>query len=276
MKISVFHAHIDQVAKETGRSLEECLQYYADRGLEALEIHSLSINEIGWETLKGILERTGFQLSSIFRIFDFAKDPDIAPVREVLEQAQFFDVKNVMFVPGWYQKEDRREEEKAQIVAVFRQACALGKEYGVEITIEDFGSSNTIVSTMDSMLWLLEQVEDLKVTLDTGNFMYSDGDLLEAFERMKDRIVHVHMKDQKNACPPGYDRNPDRSSSGVAIYPSPLGEGILPLREILERLDGIGYEGYLPIEIFHVQNMQEDITKSIRWIRETLNSIQKG
>lgn len=36
----------------------------------------------------------------------------------------------------------------------------------------------------------------LKFTLDTGNFAYSDEDAVQAYEVLKDYIVHVHCKDR--------------------------------------------------------------------------------
>lgn len=42
----------------------------------------------------------------------------------------------------------------------------------------------------------MKNVPGLKYTLDTGNFAFSDENVLEAMEVMKDYIVHVHCKDR--------------------------------------------------------------------------------
>lgn len=276
MKISVFYSHLNQLLEEENCPLEELFAFFASQGLDSIEMPFVCIERIGRERLRDALERAGLCLSGIFILCDFAKDPDLAPIRAMVADARYFGVENVMIVPGFFQDPDRREEEARQMVEALRTACVIGKDSGVGITVEDFGAANTITSTLPEMLQLLEQVDDLKATLDTGNFLYSDTGVLEAFPLLQKRIVHVHMKDQNLRCPAEYTGPVDHSTSGVAIYPSAIGYGDLPLREVLQKLHDIGYDGHLAIEIFRMPHMKQAITDSIRWIRDTLDMIEKG
>ena len=63
-------------------------------------------------------------------------------------------------------------------------------------TLEDFDGPVQPFARMYQLLWFMENVPGLKFTLDTGNFAYSDEDAVQAYEVLKDYIVHVHCKDR--------------------------------------------------------------------------------
>ncbi len=103
-------------------------------------------------------------------------------------------------------------------------------------------------------LELLEQVPGLKLVFDTGNpgltpdfrfpEPYPNQDPLEAWEKLKQAVVHIHLKD-------GF-RNPE-SGAETYVYP---GEGGTPIKPILRDLLARGYEGWISIEphmaaVFH-------------------------
>jgi sugar phosphate isomerase/epimerase len=61
------------------------------------------------------------------------------------------------------------------------------------------------------------------VTLDTSHLAVSEEDVVEAYQRLADRVVHIHLSD---------NRGKGRDSH------APLGKGILPIEDFVRALDG--------------------------------------
>ncbi|MGC6426938.1 MAG: sugar phosphate isomerase/epimerase family protein [Akkermansiaceae bacterium] len=117
----------------------------------------------------------------------------------------------------------------------------------------------------DHTLRLIEEVPGLKLVFDTANPVFqldrskpqSDGgfpwqDPLEFYQKVKEHVVHVHIKDCTN--PPAGETEP-------AAYTLP-GDGQGKVREILTELKNNGYTGGLAIEphvatVFHATDGEE-------------------
>ena len=81
--------------------------------------------------------------------------------------------------------------------------------------------------------------DNLGVNFDPANMiLYGIGDPLEAIPVLKDRIVHVHMKDATWSAKP-------REEWGTEVV---LGTGEANIEQIVSKLRAIGYKGPLPIE----------------------------
>jgi sugar phosphate isomerase/epimerase len=61
------------------------------------------------------------------------------------------------------------------------------------------------------------------VTLDTSHLAVSEENIVEAYGRLADRVVHIHLSD---------NRGKGRDSH------APLGKGILPVADFIRALDG--------------------------------------
>src|SRR5690606_26546911 len=72
------------------------------------------------------------------------------------------------------------------------------------------------------------------VVFDTSHFAVSGVDLVAAWERLHDRVVHVHLSDNLGV---GRDSH------------APLGTGVLPLRRFLARVAESGWSGTVTLEI---------------------------
>ena len=69
-----------------------------------------------------------------------------------------------------------------------------------------------------------------------GNFAFGYENVVEAYELLKNYIVHVHCK--------------DRSSEGSGLLSVPTGSGYIPIAQLVRKLNAAGYRGYLSIEHF--------------------------
>jgi sugar phosphate isomerase/epimerase len=95
----------------------------------------------------------------------------------------------------------------------------------------------TFLHTIPETLEVVEAVGSANIGLffDTDH-LYESPNLFHDIERAGDRIVGVHINDMPAVPGPGIDR-------------CILGQGIIPLREILSAIEATGYKGFYDVEI---------------------------
>lgn len=147
------------------------------------------------------------------------------------------------------------------------QLVRYGRDKGVRITLEDFDGNTSPCARMLPLKWLLEQVPGLGFTLDMGNFAYSDEDVAQGYELLKEYIVHVHCKDrgQEEKYQAAEREGRRRHCRGLACVPA--GGGYLPIGELITRLKAQGYDGYLAIEHFDAPDQMEYIRRSADYLK---------
>lgn len=147
------------------------------------------------------------------------------------------------------------------------QLVRYGRDKGVRITLEDFDGNTSPCARMLPLKWLLEQVPGLGFTLDMGNFAYSDEDVAQGYELLKEYIVHVHCKDrgQEEKYQAAEREGRRRHCRGLACVPA--GGGYLPIGELVTRLKAQGYDGYLAIEHFDAPDQMEYIRRSADYLK---------
>lgn len=193
--------------------------------------------------------------------------------------------KNVLLVPGFVQKEETEKTQQLieNMQTGLRHAVEYGKEKQIDVSIEDFDALMAPYCRIAVIADFLEKVPGLKFSFDTGNFVMYHENELEAFELFRDKICTVHLKDRcresektlsvwketagKNLC--------TVCANGEKLYVVPVGEGFMQIREIMIRLKKSGYDDGFIAELYNYppEHMAEGIRKSIRWIKETWESI---
>ena len=132
---------------------------------------------------------------------------------------------------------DRASEEEinARIVESLQHVAPAAEREGVTVALEahdDFSSARRLAAVLD-------QVSSPRVgALWDAHHPYRMGESAdEVVALLGMRIVHVHVKDALRA-------NPDGSDWRLV----PLGEGEVPVRQQLDALRDMGYEGYVSVE----------------------------
>ena len=130
-------------------------------------------------------------------------------------------------------------------------------EYGISIAVHNHPAPNTYARPET----LLERVEgrDSRIgsSADTGHWMRSGVNPVEALRMLKGRIVDVHLKD--------LDTFGQRRALDV-----PFGSGLANIHDILAELTLQDYQGYLTIEHEHpdeVENPEPAILKGLEYIQ---------
>ena len=243
MKISVFYDHILQAAEQTGKSLPELLREAREAGIEAVEINMTYLSE--HEETYELLKTADLKVSCVYEFYEMESRNETKSFRECV---------------GDQEKTDKflNENEKALRMAEgLTEITAMGAEAGIRVVIEDFDDVRSPISCVSGMKWFLGRIPELKVTFDTGNFITHKEDIFTAWQVLRDRVIHVHCK--------------DRGTQSVAV-----GDGYLPMAEILTDILQSGYQGYFAIEHFDAPEQENCIRRSAAKIQEIASISQSS
>ncbi|SFR68118.1 sugar phosphate isomerase/epimerase family protein [Anaeromicropila populeti] len=264
MQLAVFYHHIKEAALQTGLSELEVLRQAKAFGITQLEFDVNDLKNEG--NVIGLLEESGFSVSSIYGFYDFGKKQDGAEGFELIDKAVTFGSKNIMIIPGFYESRlpEGREAEEKRMVLEMAKMCDYAGEKGITPTIEDFDDDKSPIATAEQMKRMTEVLNNLKITFDTGNFIYSAQSEVDAYDILKGKIVHVHCKDRalKGTI---YKVTTDNKK----IYPAVVGSGCIAMEIILKKLKADGYEGTLTIEHFDASDYLAYMKQSAEWLIRT-------
>lgn len=267
-RIGTFYDHIKSIAQQEKISLMDALKHARELGVEALEISQNSV--IGREDeLGNELASAGLSITSIPSYFDFGRNPDVDFQSEpTLEAARFLGAKKLLVIPGFFEEQDSPEEQEHQVqnmIDCINRLADKAAGYGVSLVMEDFDSTKAPFATYQGVRRFLNACPGLSCCFDTGNFRFSAQDELEAFDALRDRITHVHLKDRAY-CPAG-EPGALLAADGQGLAPSPVGEGEIQIGELLSRLKEMGYSGDLVIEHYGAPQMMKFLRRSVEWVQ---------
>lgn len=269
MQISVFYNHIIAASKQSGLSIHEVLTLASGFGIRAVE---LDLDEVqpNPQEMKSRLDQAGISVSSMYAFFDFGNNPDVEPGFNFIDTAEAMGSEKVLVIPGFIDEaagKEQRRQAMQRMAQALQQMCDYAEPKNIVVTLEDFDDSRAPFSASDELLWFLEQIPKLGCTFDTGNFIYRGEDELEAYDRLKARIVHVHCKDRSLDEQLGVE--PLITMNGTRLFPSPVGSGCIPMKEIAERLKADGYQATAAIEHFDAPDQLAYMKQSAEWLRST-------
>ncbi len=275
MKIAVFYEHLMEAARQSQKDLDEILDIARGCGVQGVDFPLQGLDESPQDA-KARLDRAGLSVLSLHKDCDFVHVPDWGQARELVDLAAQWGVGPVLVVPGFVEENaDAQQWKQAEetIVKALVPLCGYAAAKGVNVTLEDYDGVKAPFGTMEQLLGFTRQVPGLGISFDTGNFLFWAQDELAAFELLKDKIVHIHCKDRalqpsNGACQVSVDN--------TKLYPSPVGGGVIHMREILTRLSRMGYTGALTIEHFGAQDQLALLRQSAGWLREALDSLEKN
>lgn len=277
MKYSVFHHHICEAARETGCTVSEMMRTVRSWGIGYAELDrdAVGADDDAIRAFARLLEEGGLLPSSIYGFYSWQEEGCIPAEDDLLlRQAELLGCPRVMIIPGFCTDPTDAEKcsaEKARMISGMQKLAAMAAARGITPTIECFDDARSPIATIEGMAEFLRAVPELMVTLETGNFLFSGDDILEAQYRFADRIAHVHLKDRflprlaQDVVPAG---DATTAVTGEVMYPCAVGHGHIPMETVLRRLHGAGYDGCLAIEHFGAADYAGTIRASIDWLKE--------
>jgi sugar phosphate isomerase/epimerase len=126
-----------------------------------------------------------------------------------------------------------------RLTRMFKEAVVVAEDHGIKMADE-----NHIDFTADEMLQLLDSVGSpyLGINFDTGNFLRLLDDPIVGMEKLARYTYATHIKDLK----------PQKGVSPHEWYffsSTPVGDGLVDNRRLVQMLKDAGYEGFLAVEI---------------------------
>jgi 2-keto-myo-inositol isomerase len=135
-------------------------------------------------------------------------------------------------------------------VKVLNELADIAEKYNVGLAFEFLGQTDCSVQTLDLDKKIIERVnrENVGLVIDTFHF-YAGNSTFEAIETLDPKKLFIfHINDAE-------DLPKENLTDAHRLYP---GEGILPIKEIKERFDKIGYDRMVSIEIFRPEYWDEN------------------
>ncbi len=254
-KAGTFFHHIVQAAKERGESVSATIEWAVGLGYSAAELDADDLS--GTE----FLAEKGMKVSSIYRNYRWHETIDRELMEDHIRIAKRLNAPMIMAIPGFYSDAGHNKNELKKMHEGMEMLSVMARENELILTIEDYDNALSPIATMSGIGTFLEAVPDLKFTLDTGNFIFSEEDVLVAEDLFLSGIRHVHLKDRLWSRAGSGDIL--ETTEGRKMYPCAVGEGDIPIDDVLGRLAKTDYAGYVMTEFFGSVSYAENIEKSI-------------
>ena len=192
-------------------------------------------------------------------------DPD--QIRTVVRNVAAAGGKKILAIPGFLdEKYPYALENMADGLKIL---CQVAAEFQIKVSLEDFDNIKSPCATAEGLSWFFERVPELGFNLDTGNFLYAEQDVLEVTRSFADRITHIHLKDRQET--PVYEgQRPQYSIKGRPMYSCPVGQGDIPMKELLAMAEKAGYEGFCSAEHYGVDDQWTFMVRSAQWLNENM------
>jgi sugar phosphate isomerase/epimerase len=234
-------------------------------GLQGVDIFPFYFERLGVAADEAVRAIRGIGLEvSIYCVPTDLVSADPKVRQESLDRvAAFADNTAELGVPHLFshggQHNNSGEEAFRRYVDGLRQAADLCAERGLTLSIENAGS---LCHTHEELGRCIEAVgrPNMRITIDTGNFILARSDPHEAIRRLAPKVVHVHVKNFADA--------PERQPRPFRYCPPRAGK--VDYAYVAERLRAVGYDGYLSFEPEGWPDAQAE--DGIRYLAELLAS----
>jgi sugar phosphate isomerase/epimerase len=135
------------------------------------------------------------------------------------------------------------------------------REYDIRIAIHNHGPEDKIFHSPFDVLKIVKDLDPrIGCCIDIGHAARAGANLVEAIHAAGPRLYDMHVK--------------DLTSFGSKESQVPVGEGILPFREIFEALIKIDYKGFVDLEYeIHADDPMPGVIESFAFMRGVLDGM---
>lgn len=165
------------------------------------------------------------------------------------------NIVNIGRVRGGFSLGGNHEDERRLSIQGIRQAAEYAGEKGALIALEPVNSiAATFINTTQQGITVIDEIglPSLKLMLDSNHMFIDDPDPMQSIEDAKGYFVFVHLVDSNR------------------LYP---GNCKLDFKQFLRKVKGVGYDGWVSIEVFQRPSQEVALKKSIAHIRPILDNL---
>lgn len=237
-------------------TIEDSFMLPARAGLHYVDVMNVKDEDIS--LYQNAMKKTGVEVYCYICSLSFFSPEDM--IREELDRqfsiATSLNAKLVMIVP--YKsatdmktaKKVGRDRTREIMVKGYQLAVEKGREKKMQVCFETTPHDVLCLSGNDDCKYVLERVPGLGFVFDSANMLPHGDKTMEAYELLKDFIIHVHLKDvklEKKWLSYGAECAKDGRVMKVCVW----GEGVIPIHELYKRMVQDGYQGNFAIEYAH-------------------------
>ena len=156
----------------------------------------------------------------------------------------------IVVVPGLMPEGGTKEQVVEESVRVLNELADISEPHGVSLAFEFLGQTDCSVQTLDLCNEIVEKVDrdNIGIVIDTFHF-YAGNSTFEAIDSMRpEKLFIFHINDAE-------DLPREQLTDAHRLYP---GTGILPIAQMKEHFDKIGYNRMVSIEIFRPEYWNQD------------------
>jgi sugar phosphate isomerase/epimerase len=227
-------------------SFEEDVAHYSAAGIPALGVWRQKLSDCGQANALKLLKRHGLKVSHLFWAGGFTGSEgrnyreSIEDAQEALHAAAALETDTLTIFSGaraGHTSNHARRLLQDALKILSPQAAELGVFLAIEAMHPGCAADWTFLNTVDNVLDVIHAVAgtQVKIVLDTYHLGLSPG-LVDRIAEIAKYISIVQLGDARK--PPVGEQNRCR-----------LGQGIVPLREIISALKSAGYNGYYDVEL---------------------------
>ena len=254
-------------------SPEDALRHFSNKGVHYADIVDGELEEVPLHRYCSYLAEADMEpgaLVTMCNIADFSKSErikNIATVKGYIDRMEKFGIEVLMLSPMINLAKNPEEfcQLRDIMIESFGKITHYAKSSGITVAIENRSDLTRPDSKTEDVRFILDNVPDLKLVFDTGNFFCVNEDVLSAYQKLSDKIARVHVKDWKTDPFGTFVREYIPRFNGVA-----LGDGEIPLKELIALLKRDEYSGKAVIEIDASQVTSEMLGKSADFLRQEL------
>ena len=258
-KIAVFAVHINTIAQQENISFTEAAVKLKQMGYAGADVYPYQ------EEIIPVLDSLGFGHSCAIVHINYLGAEHVDSIdantprgffragwgdleNAALSFAKRHNYPRLMLVPNVLPQDATAEdaEKVRRLVAAFADRCVAE---GVDPVVESFDNEGSLCFGTERLQAILNQSKNLGVAFDIGNFTFAKEDPEEAFETLKNKVRHVHLKDR---------------ASLDDMTPVPAGTGCSKIEKVLQKMKASGYDEWYTVEIFGSKQMLNDLEIAYR------------
>jgi sugar phosphate isomerase/epimerase len=254
-------------------SFEEDVEIYRALGISAIGVWRQKLTDVGEDKGASLLAQSGLNVSSLQWAGGFtgsnglSHEDSLADARQAILTASKIGAPCLIVHSGARGSHIHTHARRLFQLAL-EKLLPLAEEHGVKLALEpmksDCGGEFTFFNCLDETLKLIDEHASpaLALTLDTYYWGHEPS-LLDRLECLTPKLALVQLGDGRE--PPLGE--PNRC---------PLGEGQIPLRQIVERILAAGYDGYFEVELLGEELESADYREIVRRSVETFDAWKSG
>lgn len=251
-------------------SLEEDAARYSAAGITALGVWRHKLSDCGAAEARALLDRHGLKVSHLFWAGGFTGNDgrsyreSIEDAADAIRAAAVLDCP-VLSVFSGPRAGHTHNHARRLVQGALAELAPMAAESGVTLAVEPMhpgcAAQWTFLNSLDDALGLLDGVArpNVKLVLDTYHLGF-EGGLAERIAQAAPRIALVQLGDGRR--PPEGEQNRCR-----------LGEGVVPLAEIVAALRSAGYDGFYDVELLGEEFASADYPALLEHAKEAFRSL---